>query len=193
MHGDADALTALLREFGPPIRRELSISDKWRAGLDAADVMQVTYLEVFLRIGQLKTREPGVFAAWLKRIAENNLRDAIRQLKRLKRPDPRRRVDPASYEKSQIALLEQLDCSATSPSRQAAARESLAMLTQAMERLPETYQKVVRLYDLECQPPRQVAEALGRSVGAVHMLRARAHDRLRELLGSASRFFSDSA
>ena len=121
MHGDADALTALLREFGPPIRRELSISDKWRASLDAADVMQVTYLEVFLRIGQLKTREPGVFAAWLKRIAENNLRDAIRQLGRLKRPDPRRRVNPASYEKSQIALLEQLNCTSTSASRQAAA------------------------------------------------------------------------
>ena len=51
----------------------------------------------------------------------------------------------------------------------------------------------MRLYDLECQPPQQVAEALGRSVGAVHMLRARAHDRLRELLGSASKFFSDSA
>ena len=31
-----------------------------------------------------------------------------------------------------------------------------------------------------------VASALGKSAGAVHMLRARAHDRLREQLGSAS-------
>ena len=38
-----------------------------------------------------------------------------------------------------------------------------------------------------------VAATLERSVGAVHMLRARAHDRLRELLGSESRFSSDKA
>jgi DNA-directed RNA polymerase specialized sigma24 family protein len=38
----------------------------------------------------------------------------------------------------------------------------------------------------------EVAKGLGRSKGAVHMLRARAYDRLKELLGSTSLFFSDS-
>ena len=94
VQGDADALMALLRQFGPAIRRRLDINQAWRSKLDAADVMQVTYLEAFLRIGQLKTRDSEVFAAWLTRIAENNLRDAVRQFQRLKRPDPRRPLLP---------------------------------------------------------------------------------------------------
>ena len=193
VQGDADALMALLRQFGPTIRRRLDINQAWRSKLDAADVMQVTYLEAFLRIGQLKTRDSKVFAAWLTRIAENNLRDAVRQFQRLKRPDPRRQVRSPGSDESQTALLEQIGCLSTTASRQAATKESKALLLQAVARLPETYQSVVRLYDLEGQTPQEVARALGRSVGAVHMLRARAHDRLRELLGSESRFFSDRA
>lgn len=193
VQGDADALMALLRQFGPAIGRRLEINPAWRSKLDAADVMQVTYLEAFLRIGQLKMRDSEVFAAWLTRIAENNLRDAVRQFQRLKRPDPRRQVRSPSSDESQAALLEQIGCLSTTASRQAAGKESKALLLNAVARLPETYQTVVRLYDLDGQTPQQVAEALGRSVGAVHMLRARAHDRLRELLGSESRFFSDRA
>ena len=191
--GDADALMALLRQFGPTIRRRLDINPAWRSKLDAADVMQVTYLEAFLRIGQLKTRDSKVFAAWLTRIAENNLRDAVRQFQRLKRPDPRRQVRSPGSDESQTALLEQIGCLSATASRQAAGKESKALLLQAVARLPETYQSVVQLYDLEGQTPQEVADTLGRSVGAVHMLRARAHDRLRELLGSESKFFSDRA
>ena len=51
---------------------------------------------------------------------------------------------------------------------------------------------VVRLYDIEGRSGPEVATTMGRSRGAVVMLRARAHDRLAELLGSGSKFFSDS-
>ncbi|MCK4660113.1 MAG: hypothetical protein KAV82_11380 [Phycisphaerae bacterium] len=90
--GNADALDVLLREYGPQVRRRLSISSAWQGTLDGADVMQVTYMEAFLRIGQFAGRTPETFVAWLTRIAENNLRDAIKELERAKRPDPRRRV-----------------------------------------------------------------------------------------------------
>jgi DNA-directed RNA polymerase specialized sigma24 family protein len=39
------------------------------------------------------------------------------------------------------------------------------------------------MFDLEGRPVQQIASALQRSEGAVYMLRARAHDRLREILG----------
>lgn len=54
--GDGDALGALLRQHGPGVRRRLHISPAWRAALDPADVMQVSYLEAFLRIDQLQAR-----------------------------------------------------------------------------------------------------------------------------------------
>jgi hypothetical protein len=46
------------------------------------------------------------------------------------------------------------------------------------------------MYDLEDRAIDDVTKALGRTRGAVHMLRARAHERLRELLGAESIFFS---
>ena len=191
--GDADALSTLLGEHGPVVRRRLRIDSTWHALLDPADVMQVTYMEAFLRIGQLTTHTPEAFAAWLTRIAENNLRDAIKGLSRGKRPDPRRRVQRRTLEESTITLLEALGCATVTASRHAADREAQHVIEAAIARLPDTYQQIVRRFDLEDQPVQQVAEALGRSAGAVYMLRARAHERLREILGSESRFFTDCA
>ena len=55
--GDADALTKLLQKFGPEVERSLQINPVWQTVLEPADVMQVTYLEAFLRSNpELETR-----------------------------------------------------------------------------------------------------------------------------------------
>ena len=190
--GEEQALSSLLKEVGPQVRQKLTIGRKWQAALDVSDVMQVTYLEAFLRVKDLDASTVAQFAAWIARIAENNLRDAIKELERLKRASPGRRVQPALKDDSYVTLLESVGWSSTTPSRDAAAREAQQLVHKALERLPEIYQEVLRRYDLEGCPPAAVADALGRSVGAVHMLRTRAHELLREILGPQSKFFSDS-
>ena len=195
VEGDPDALRVLLEHFGGEVRKRISgrIDKRWRASLDEDDVMQVTYLEAFLHIDQLTARDSTSFLAWLTRIAENALRDAVRGLTRQKRPDPARRVLDAPGPDSYVGLLECLGVTTTTPSREAARHDAAAILEAAVDRLPEAYKTAVRLYDLEGRPIAEVAAGMGRSVGAVHMLRARAHDRLREDLGTSSRFFSGSA
>ena len=190
--GEEQALSALLKEVGPQIRRQLSIRRMWQGALDPADVMQVTYLEAFLKVGDLDASTVAQFAAWIRRIAENNLRDAIKELERQKRASPGRRLQPAMQDGSYVMLLEHLGWTSATPSRVAAVREAKQMLADKLARLPELYQQVIRLYDLEGLPPQEVADALGRSVGAVHMLRVRAHGRLREILGPRSKYFSKS-
>ena len=169
------------------------IENRWRALLDEDDVMQVAYLEAFLHIDQLTARDTASFLSWLTRIAENALLDASRGLSRKKRPDPARRVVPTSAADSYAGLLDCLGITTTTPSREAACKDATGMLEAAIGRLPEDYQVAIRLYDLEGRPVSDVATAMGRSVGAVHMLRARAHDRLRNDLGSSSNFFTGSA
>lgn len=191
--GDVDALAELLRQHGPEVRRRLVISPVWRAALDAADVMQVTYLEAFLHIYQLEARTSDGFRAWLSRLAQNNLRDAIRALERQKRPDPRDQVGSGATGESTTTLLEALGSGMPTASRVAAGRESQRALEAALAQLPPLYAQVVRGHDLEGQPVAEVAAALGRSCGSVYMLRARALDCLRELLGSESQFFSRGA
>jgi DNA-directed RNA polymerase specialized sigma24 family protein len=71
-------------------------------------------------------------------------------------------------------------------------RERLLPLQEAIKALPDIYAKVVRMYDLEGRAVAEVASSLGRSEGAVYMLRARAHERLHEIMGRTSEFFSRS-
>src|SRR5262244_2160831 len=73
--GDRDALVDLLDRHGPAVERSLRIGAGWRGRLDAGDVMQVTYLEAFLRISSFDPQRAEAFAAWLRRIAEHNLLD----------------------------------------------------------------------------------------------------------------------
>ena len=87
-------------------------------------------------------------------------------------------------------LLEASHWCGTTPSRIASRKERQAILDECLNRLPPDYQLVLRHYDLEGRPVSEVAGALERSPGAVFMLRARAHDRLRELLPEVSAIFS---
>ena len=188
--GDATALRTLLKRHGPKARGAIrdKIGPQWQSVLDADDVMQIAYMEAFLHIEQIESNHAGMFVNWLKRIAENALRDAIKGLERKKRPQPAQRVHTPAGHDSYVALIDQLAVIATTPSLHAARGEARAVLDSVIDKLPPDYCKVVRLYDLEGHSPAEVAQSIGRSVGAVHMLRARAHDRLREMLGSESQF-----
>jgi RNA polymerase sigma-70 factor (ECF subfamily) len=188
--GDTGALTTLLREHGPAVEQSLFVDRAWQGVLDAADVMQVSYLEVFMRMQSYDIRTNVSFSTWLRTVAENNLKDAIRGLTRQKRPPPQNRVTPAQYEDSMAGLYDLLGETSTTPSRQVGRKEICSLLENAIASLPDDYSRVIRMYDLEGLAIGDVAKAMGRSAGAIHMLRARGHDRLRDALGTASVFFS---
>jgi len=193
--GDEEALSELLSAHAGPLRARLvgTIAPQWKTLVDEDDVLQVTFLEAFLRIATFENRGEGAFLAWLTRIAQNNLKDAIRGLQRAKRPDPRKRVGNGGNEESYVGLVEVIGMTLTTPSMHAAKGEMIRALDQALDRLPEDYRRVIRMYDLEGTPIEDVARELGRSAGAVYMLRARAHERLASELGGQSQFFSKSS
>lgn len=193
VQGDIEALTELLATHGPHVEAKLKIGRQWRNVLEPSDVMQVTYLEAFMQIGNFRPDQAAAFPAWLRRIAENNLRDAIRGLERQKQPQPSRRVDAAVTADSFVCLYEHLAATSMTPSRIVAKEDAKRLLEAAIAELPDDYAATVRMYDLQGCPIAEVCKALNRSAGAVHMLRARAHDRLCELLGTASNWFGSRA
>jgi len=189
VEGDEGALAKLLTLYGPRVQQALSIKRKWRSALDPADVMQVTYLEAFLRIENLDLDRPEPFVEWLRRIAENNLRDAIRGLERKKRPQPGDRICTDGSKD----LLTLVGIVTTTPIKAAERNERTARLDAILETLPEDYGRVLRFYDIQGLPIAEVVARMERSAGAVHMLRARAHDLLRKKMGSESAWFTSSA
>lgn len=191
--GDEGAMTRLLAHFGPEVERSLSIGREWRSVVEPADVMQVTYLEAYLQIARFDPGRSQPFSAWLRRIAENNLRDAVRGLQRQKRPPPSGRIGAGAAGSTISDLVALLGIVSTTPSRHAAREERASRLMLALEALPDDYSRALKLYDIEALPIAEVAKRMNRSPGAVHMLRARAIDCLRTMLGSDSDWFSSSA
>lgn len=190
--GELDALIALLEQLGPDVRAiiETKIGRKHRSMLSCDDVMQVTYMECISRFDTFTGGGARGFLAWLIRIAEHNLIDAIRGLEAAKRPNPSRRVDHRNQDDSMIAMVEAIGVTVSTPSLVAARGEVVCCIHDALGRLPSDYARVIRMYDLQGRSIEEVMQELGRSKGAVYMLRARAHEHLREVLGSESKYFT---
>ena len=188
--GDRRALEELLRESESRLKASLSINPRWQSSLDADDVVQVTFLEAFLRIESLRQRSEAGLFAWLARIARNNLRDAVRALESVKRPHPGGRTNPSGTSTSDTLLAQLCDSAATAGTL-AVGKEAVELLELALAQLPETYRRVVREIDLNGRAVSELAGELGTSPGAVHMRRLRAHDRLRDALGSATGFLPE--
>ncbi len=194
VEGDSTALSSLLEHFGPRVASHLDgrVASKWRGSIQVEDVMQVTFLEAFLQIEHLEALDSKTFLSWLRRIAENNLADATRGLAAEKRPQPSKRASGLDSSGGFSDLLELIAATGTTPSRRLARKEAEQFINAALERLPLDYRRVLQLYDLEGRSGPEVAKEIGRSRGAVHMLRARALDRLRDELGPQALFFTDS-
>lgn len=192
--GDRQSVAELLEEFGPVVREQLDgiIPKKWQSVLSMDDLMQQTYTAVFLNIRSFESRGEGSFAAWLSTVARNTLYDALRMLEADKRGGNYRRVELPSGEEPFVVLCESLATTSSTPSRYAARHEAREAMERAILALPTEYQKLVRMYDIEGRPAAEVAAALHRSIGAMYMLRARAHRHLAAMMGTASQFLSRS-
>ena len=154
--------------------------------------MQQTYADAFQGIPRFAPLGDGAFRAWLASLAQCNLRDAVKMLEAERRGGARRRIGSVAADDSHLNLLDVLSSSGTSPTGHVNRGEVLQAVQRAVKTLPDTYQTVVRMYDLEGHNASDVAQTLGRSPGAVYMLRARALDRLRATLGHEGNFFTDS-
>jgi RNA polymerase sigma factor (sigma-70 family) len=186
--GDAAALIELLEAECLKLRPRLSarIPRSLRSLLDADDVLQQSCVDVLCSVDGARPTDGRFFSAWFCTIVNRNLIDAVRALRTRKRGGDHRLIPVADFEQSLSALFSQLFARSLTASRQVIAAEALARLQQALRRLPEHYRLVVQHYDLEEEPIERVAQRLGRSIGAVFMIRSRAHQMLAAMLGSSS-------
>ena len=192
--GDEKALGDLLELFTPQLRRVIAgkLSSKWQSLLSSEDVLQETSTDAFIDIHQFQPGPGSAFLAWLTTLATRNLYDAIRMLEADKRGGRVRLLAPGARDDSCGDRLEALPGTATTPSGHAARDESRAALDRAIGKLPDHYRRVIEMYDLEERPLVDVAEAMDRSRGATSIMRHRAIRMLKEIMGTASQYLSDS-
>lgn len=193
--GDENALCEMLDRHEPGLRSRLveRIPRLFQPAFGVDDILQVTYVEAFLRISLFKPDGPRAFPEWVRQIAENNLKDGLKELNREKRPPRAKQIHINPDGDSHVDLLKTLIGPGHTPSQDAVLSEGKGLLEEALDKLPEDYALVVRLYDLMELSGAEVAGRMDRSIGAIRMLRARAHDRLIKLLGESTNFFPKRA
>ncbi|AKM84905.1 TPA: hypothetical protein DHW58_01635 [Patescibacteria group bacterium] len=128
----------------------------------AEDMTSEVFLKVWQKIHQYKPQAGAKFSAWLYAVARNVVIDYYRVSSR----------EELSFEN----LPEIADLEGEEPYREASHIES------ALQRLPEEYQKVLRLRFVDEMPIARVAQAIKKKEANVRAITVRALARLRQEL-----------
>src|SRR5262249_24390610 len=154
--------------------------------VDAADLVQDTFLEAHRNFGLFRGADAAEFAGWLRQILAANLAMLLRRYLGTQRRDVRLERELAGeLDDSSAGLSRGLLAPSGSPSSRAARREQGVLLAAALERLPEAYREVIILRHLEGLSFPDVAGRMSRSLDSVKNLWARALGQLRRSLGEA--------
>ncbi len=161
--GDQDALERLYRAYEGTV---YSLARRMcRTAEDAEDVLQETFFEVCRSIPQFRGAEGGSLTAWIKRIAASK---ALIKLRAAKYRD----ADPLEDENGEVFA--------------AASEPDVPLqldLEHALAQLSDTARAVVWMHDVEGYRHEEIAELMGKTVSFSKSQLARAHARLKKLLG----------
>lgn len=190
--GDGDALQRLILRYHVPLRRAVvsATADDLRIRVDPEDILQQAYVDAFKGVRGCSFDGPGGFYRWLETIAISRLRDQERALRSQKRDVARETpiaVDPST---TYPQLIDRLAGNDSSPSHHMARDEAVAAVMSSLARLGDDQRAVVQLRYLEGRSVAEVAQHLGKSEAAVHMLCHRGLKALRERMISLTRYLS---
>lgn len=184
--GDSAALGRLLECYRGylGLLARVQIGRHLQGKVDAADVVQETFLEAHKDFGQFQGQSEAELVAWLRRILATNLANVVRHYVGTQRRDVRlERQFHADLEQSSRVLDGALVAKISSPSQQAARRELAVLLADALTQLPEDHREVIILRHLEGLTFPEVAQRMGKTLDVVKKLWPRALARLRRVLG----------
>jgi RNA polymerase sigma-70 factor (subfamily 1) len=193
--GDRVAMGRLLMVYDRRLRRRLArrISADLQRVLSVEDVLQETYGDAYRHVRRFESRGPQAFYNWLAAIAERKLIDAVKGLRARKRaPAPGARRIGIDLSTSFLGLARLVDEKGKTPSKVIAREEAVRAMQVGLAALPESCRQAVWLRHIEGKDVSEIAAALGRTERAVHQLCYRGLQRLREQMGSRSKYLSDS-
>jgi RNA polymerase sigma-70 factor, ECF subfamily len=181
--GNAAAQGEVLQHYRPWLHllARLELDRQFQGKFDASDVVQQTLLEACRDLPKFRGGTEGELLAWLRQVLAHVIAHEIRRYRGTQQRDVAREVSlERSLAESSQRLGDMLAASGSSPSQQAVRHEQEVLLAEVLARLPDDYREVLILRNLEGLSHEEVAQRMGRGVGAVRMLWVRALTRVRK-------------
>lgn len=182
--GDEEALNDLLSRYEPRIRRivRIKLSARLRRVVESVDIVQDTFRNAFLHIGDLELRSTSSILQWLARIAENQMLDTHRRHYNLKRNKTREISLRGRRDDSSSGPVD-LPSAGKRPDQVASQNELAKFVDAAVAQLPEDYQEVIMLRTYYGGSWEEVTKQMGReSSEATRQLHRRARIKLGKIL-----------
>ena len=178
-------LGSVLEHHRPYLRMlaRARIHQDLRSKLDPSDVVQEVCMEAVRQIQLFRGTSKAEFAGWLRGIlADRIAKNARRFLGTQQRDIQLEKSLQQQLDETSGNLESFLAQNSRSPSAVAEWNETTLSLAQAIESLPDDYQQVVILRNLQGKSFREVADALNRSVDSVEKLWIRALVKLKQAM-----------
>jgi RNA polymerase sigma-70 factor (ECF subfamily) len=184
--GDSLALGRLLEQYRGylAVLARLQISRRLQGKIDAADLVQDTFLEAHRHFTGFRGTSEGELIAWLRQILAAVVANVVRHYLGTKRRDARlERQLTLELNQSSRLLDRGFAAMGSTPSERAVRCEEALRLAAFLELLPDDYRDVLILHHLEGLSLPEVAQHLGRTKDSVKKVWLRALARLRNALG----------
>ena len=175
--GDQEALGKLLEWHRGYLRAlaQRELRGQLRARLDASDLVQQTCMSAVRKFSSFEGRGIHEFVAWIRRIHEHNLHDAIREHVGA----ARRSMEKEEYSVPEWASAMMANPGPT-PSSKAMHNEQSVLLMEALDHIPDAQREAIRLRHLEGLTLAEIATEMGRSEVAIAGLLKRGLQSLRK-------------
>jgi RNA polymerase sigma-70 factor, ECF subfamily len=169
---EAERLLEPFRQY-LTVLAELHLERKLRGKLDPSDIVQQSFLRAYSALAEVRSPEPEVLAAWLRKILASTLADAVKHYDRDKRAVALERSLEADIDRS---------ASGFAACGRAERNEELLRLVEALSHLPDPMREVVVLKHCQGWTLQQIPERINRTVPAVASLLRRGLEDLRNRL-----------
>jgi RNA polymerase sigma-70 factor (ECF subfamily) len=183
--GDTRARNELFEKCRPYVSlvARAQLGSWLQAKVDHSDLIQQTLLDAHRGMGEFRGTTQGEWLAWLRCIVSHNAADFVRRYGTAGKRRLAREVSLTftAGDGSNGGVRDPSDPGQT-PSQIVLRREEEMAISDAVSRLPEDYQEVIVLRNLERLPFDAIAERMGRSRPAVQMLWMRAIRKLQEIV-----------
>ena len=193
--GDLDAFNQLFMRYYPRIKLlvRLHMLDKLRAQVEADDVIQEIYMEVYRNFHKFEYRDPDSFYKWVVKVIGWKIKDFDKYFFKTAKRQPaetislQQRSSSAGTDSGPV-VAEGLAGESTTPSQIIMEKEGYKMLAKALQKLPGHFRKVIQLRHLEQRSVKETAEILDMKSNAVNVLFHRAQTKLHDVLKEMSYF-----
>jgi RNA polymerase sigma-70 factor (ECF subfamily) len=180
--GETEAFSQIFRKY----RRRLAVlvhyrmSSELRGAVEVDDILQEVFLAAAQDMGNFTYQSPGSLMAWLSRISDHVVVDAVRYQNRGKRHAEemlrfRSESNPAGPE----------PVDRETPSQVFARTENMQILFKKLDSLPAEYREIILLAKFEGLTTKEISERVKKSRESVALTLHRALKRFRELAAPA--------